>query len=348
MEYVFLGRSGLSVSRIAFGTATFGGRPGGEAQGSAFGETDVPEASRLVGMCREAGVNLFNTADTYGAGSSEVVLGKALGDARKEVLIATKASMRVGPGPNDVGSSRYHLIRSCEASLRRLGTEWIDLYLLHFPDSFTPLEESCRALNDLVRSGKVRYIGCSNFSAWRIMKALGIADRQNLERFVVQEVSYSLVDRSVECELVPLAHEEGVGLTVWGPLAGGFLSGKFQRGQSRPKGTRLEAIPNYPAIPDWNMGFKILDSVREIAAARGVTPGQVALNWLQRKPWVQSILLGARNEEQLQDNLKSCAWTLTREEVDRLDKVSATVAPYPYSMQVSDPDRHIRLSNYRP
>ena len=250
----------------------------------------------------DAGINYFNSSDVYSLGAAEAVLGEALGADRKQVLIGTKATCRVGDGVNDVGSTRHHLLEACEASLRRLRTDYIDIFILHYPDSRTPLDETLRTLDDLVRSGKVRYIGCSNFSAWQVMQGLGVSERQNLERFVVQEVSYSLVDRSVENEFVPMGLAEGLGLIAWGPLAAGFLSGKFERGKPLPAGSRLQALPQYPAVPDWDKGFDILDVVREVAGERGVTAGQVALNWLLRKPWVTSVLTGARTEAQLQDN----------------------------------------------
>jgi aryl-alcohol dehydrogenase-like predicted oxidoreductase len=345
MEYGPLGRSGLSISRISFGTATFGGTT--EFEGK-IGNTDVAGARRIIGICRDAGINYFNSSDVYSLGAAEAVLGEALGADRKQVLIGTKATCRVGDGVNDVGSTRHHLLEACEASLRRLRTDYIDIFILHYPDSRTPLDETLRTLDDLVRSGKVRYIGCSNFSAWQVMQGLGVSERQNLERFVVQEVSYSLVDRSVENEFVPMGLAEGLGLIAWGPLAAGFLSGKFERGKPLPAGSRLQALPQYPAVPDWDKGFDILDVVREVAGERGVTAGQVALNWLLRKPWVTSVLTGARTEAQLQDNLKTVEWVLTEEEVARLDLVSARPPSYPYAIQEAfNPGRNPSPRSYR-
>ena len=345
MEYGPLGRSGLSISRISFGTATFGGTT--EFEGK-IGNTDVAGARRIIGICRDAGINYFNSSDVYSLGAAEAVLGEALGADRKQVLIGTKATCRVGDGVNDVGSTRHHLLEACEASLRRLRTDYIDIFILHYPDSAHPLDETLSTLDDLVRSGKVRYIGCSNFSAWQVMQGLGVSERQNLERFVVQEVSYSLVDRSVENEFVPMGLAEALGLIAWGPLASGFLSGKFERGKPLPAGSCLQALPQYPAVPDWDKGFDILDVVREVAGERGVTAGQVALNWLLRKPWVTSVLTGARTEAQLQDDLKTVEWVLTEEEVARLGLVSARPPSYPYAIQEAfNPGRNPSPRSYR-
>jgi aryl-alcohol dehydrogenase-like predicted oxidoreductase len=345
MEYAPLGRSGLLVSRVSFGSATFGGT--NEFEGK-IGNVDVAGAQRMVGLCLDAGINYFNSSDVYSLGAAEEILGKALGANRKRVLIGTKSTCRLGPGVNDVGSTRHHLTEACDASLDRLGTDYIDIFLLHYPDSLTPLEETLRTLDDLVRWGKVRYIGCSNFSAWSVMKGLAISDRQNLERFVVQEISYSLVDRSVESEFVPLGIDQGLGMIAWGPLASGFLTGKFERGKPLVPGTRIQALPQYPAVPDWEKGFDVLDVVRDIAKTRNVLPAHVALNWLLRKPWVTSVLTGARTETQLVENLEAIDWALSEAEVARLDAISAPQPRYPYSIQEAfNPGRNPAPRSFR-
>ena len=325
MDLRFLGRSGLQVSVLSFGTMTFGGAGRFEAMGS----TGVEDARRQLDLCLDAGVNLVDTADVYSQGLSEEILGEALGSKRDRVVLATKVRGRMGDGPNDVGLSRHHIVRACEASLRRLGTDWIDLYQVHGWDSLTPLEETLDALDSLVRAGKVRYVGCSNYSAWHLMKALAISERDRLERFVVQQVHYSLVSRELEHELVPLALDQGVGVLVWSPLSGGFLSGKFRRGQSAPEETRRAALGT-PGSFDEEQGFRILDVVHEIAEARAVSVAQVGLNWLRARPGVTSIIVGARTDEQLRDNLAAASWELSEDEVRRLDEVSERPLPYPY------------------
>src|SRR5688572_1903350 len=325
MEMRFLGNSGLKVSALAFGTMTFGGKDHFRQVGS----VQVEEARRHVDLCLEAGVNLFDTADVYSQGASEEILGQALGRRRDEIILATKAHGRIGDGPNDVGQSRHHLIRACEASLRRLGTDYIDLYQLHGFDALTPLEETLQALDDLVRSGKVRYIGCSNYSAWHLMKALCISEREGLERFVSQQVYYSLVARELEYELVPLALDQGIGSLIWSPLSGGFLTGKYRRGEAGPRDTRRPRRGD-PGTIDEERGFAIVDVLEEIAQDRDASIPQVALNWLLHKPGVSSVLIGARREEQLVDNLKAATWKLTPEELQRLDEVSAVPPIYPY------------------
>lgn len=326
MEMRFLGKSGLKVSVLSFGTMTFGG---GDDFFEHIGGTQLDEAQRLVDICLDAGVNLFDTADVYSRGRSEEILGKALGKRRKDVIIATKAFGRMGEGPNDVGLSRHHLIRACEDSLRRLGTDYIDLYQVHSFDALTPLEETLRALDDLVRSGKVRYIGCSNYSAWHLMKALCVSEREGLERYVSQQVYYSLVARELEYELVPLGLDQGVGILVWSPLAFGFLSGKYRRGQQEPEGTRRSKVGDVGTL-DLEKGYDIVEALDEVASAHGVTVAQAALNWLLRKPGVTSVIIGARNEQQLRDNLHTAEWELTPEEVRRLDEVSSVPPIYPY------------------
>jgi len=324
MEMRRLGSSGLQVSAFGFGAMTFGG-----VGTNPVGNTQVDDARRQVDLCLEAGINLFDTADGYSQGASEEILGQALKGRRDDVILATKIHSRMGPGPNDLGGSRYHLIKGCEASLKRLGTDYIDLYQIHSFDPLTPLEETLRALDDLVRSGKVRYIGCSNYSGWHLMKALGISERSGLERYVSQQVYYSLVARELEYELVPLALDQGIGTIIWSPLAGGFLTGKFRRGQTGPENTRRVQRGD-PGTIDEEKGYDILDVLDEIAQAHDASIAQVALNWLLAKPGVTSVLIGARRDEQLIENLKAATWRLTTEEVRRLDEVSAVPPIYPY------------------
>jgi aryl-alcohol dehydrogenase-like predicted oxidoreductase len=324
MEMRRLGSSGLQVSALGFGTMTFGG-----VDSRAVGTTQVDEARRLLDRCLEAGINLFDSADGYSQGASEEILGQALQGRRDDVILATKVHSRMGPGPNDIGQSRHHIIRGCEASLKRLGTDYIDLYQVHGFDALTPLEETLRALDDLVRAGKVRYIGCSNYSAWHLMKALSISERQGLERYVSQQVYYSLVARELEYELVPLALDQGIGGLIWSPLSGGFLTGKFRRGQAGPQDTRRVQRGD-PGTIDEEKGFDIVDVLEEIAQAHNASIAQAALNWLLCKPGVTSVLIGARREEQLVDNLKTASWQMSAEEVQRLDEVSASPPIYPY------------------
>lgn len=325
MEYRLLGNSGLKVSALSFGTATFGGA----SFFKAFGETQVAEATRLVDVCIDAGVNLFDTADVYSFGRAEEILGEALKGKRDKVLIASKVHMKMSEDLNDVGASRHHIVRSVEASLKRLKTDYIDLYQLHNIDEQTCIEHTLRSLDDLVRSGKVRYIGVSNYSAWQIMRALAVSDKKNLERFVSLQAYYSLVARELENEHIPLCHSEGLGILVWGPLAGGFLSGKFKRGEKAQADTRRGQIGDYGVI-DEEKGFAVVDELRKIATARGVSPAQVALNYLLRKPAIASVILGARNEAQLKDTLKTTDWVLSPEEYKRLDEISQPTVPYPY------------------
>jgi aryl-alcohol dehydrogenase-like predicted oxidoreductase len=325
MEMRRLGASGLQVSALGFGTMTFGGSD----RFSAVGSTGVDEARRQIDLCLDAGVTLFDTADVYSQGASEEILGQALEGRRHDAILATKVHGRMGPGPNDVGQSRHHIVRACEASLRRLRTDYIDLYQVHGFDALTPLEETLRALDDLVRAGKVRYIGCSNYSAWHLMKALGVSERLGLERYVSQQVYYSLVARELEYELVPLALDQGIGGIVWSPLSGGFLTGKYRRGQAGPSDARRPRRGD-PGTIDEERGYAIIDVLEEIARERGASIAQAALAWLLRKPGVTSVLVGARREEQLVDNLKAASWTMSAEEVRRLDEVSATPPIYPY------------------
>jgi aryl-alcohol dehydrogenase-like predicted oxidoreductase len=326
MDYRQLGHSGLRVSALTLGTMTFGGR----GDFAKVGATDVDVATRQVDMCLDAGVNLIDTADVYSEGLSEEIVGKTLKGRRERVLLATKARMPMGDGPNDAGLSRHHLIRSCEASLRRLGTDYIDLYQVHEWDGATPLEETLGALDHLVGSGKVRYIGCSNYAAWHIMKALGISERKNLQRFVSQQIYYSLQSRDAEYELVPVALDQGVGILVWSPLAGGLLSGKYRRDQDKPEGSRHLTDWNEPPVHDEDQLYDIVDALVEIAEAHDVSPAQVALAWTLGRPGVASVVIGARTEEQLTDNLGAADLTLESDERARLDELSAPRLMYPY------------------
>ena len=326
MEYRQLGHSGLRVSALTLGTMTFGGR----GHWTRVGATEVDTATRQVDMCLDAGVNLIDTADVYSDGLSEEVVGKTLKGRRDRVLVATKARFAMGDGPNDAGLSRHHLIRACEASLRRLGTDYIDLFQVHEWDGHTPLEETLSALDHLVDSGKVRYIGCSNYSAWHIMKALGISERKNLQRFVSQQIHYSLQARDAEYELVPIALDQGVGILVWSPLAGGLLSGKYRRGQDMPEGSRHLTDWNEPPVHDEDQLYDIVDVLVEIGEARGVSAAQVALAWTLGRPGIATVVVGARTEEQLADNLGAADLTLEDDERARLDEVSAPRLMYPY------------------
>src|SRR5919199_218968 len=318
MQYRQLGASGLRVSVLTMGTMTFGGTGGFASVGS----TGVEEAGRQVDQCLDAGVNLIDTANVYSGGLSEEILGKVLEGRRDQVLVATKARMPMGEGPNDAGLSRHHLIRECEASLRRLGTDRIDLYQVHEWDGQTPLEETLAALDDLVRAGKVRYVGCSNYAAWQLMKALGVSERLHLERFVSQQIYYSLQAREPEYELVPAGLDQGVGIMVWSPLAGGLLSGKYRRGEQGPDGARQLTQWNEPPVRDPDQLYDIVDALVEIASDRGASAAQVALAWLLGRPGVASVIVGARTDEQLADNLKAAELELTKEERQRLDRVS--------------------------
>jgi len=315
------------VPVLSFGTGTFGG---GNEFFRAWGATDVAEATRLVDICMEAGVNLFDTADIYSDGLSETVLGKALGGRRADVLISTKATFRMGLGPNDLGSSRHHLIRACEASLRRLGTDYIDIYHLHGFDALTPVEEVLSTLNNLVVSGKVRYIACSNFSGWHLMKSLDVADKYGWARYVGHQVYYSLIGREYEWELMPLAVDQGVGALVWSPLGWGRLTGKVRRGQPLPAGSRLHKTADMgPQVGDEYL-FKVVDALLEVAKETGKSVTQVALNWLVQRPSISTVIFGARNEEQLRQNLGAVGWSLSRDQIAKLDTASDVTPVYPY------------------
>lgn len=331
MDYRQLGRSGLRVSALALGTMTFGGRGAFARTGS----TDAAGARRQLDMALDAGVNLVDTADVYSAGLSEELVGQAVAGRRDTVLIATKARFAMGKGPNDAGLSRHHLIRACEASLRRLGTDHIDLYQVHEWDGQTPLEETLETLDTLVRSGKVRYVGCSNYAGWQLLKALGVADRHGYQRFVSQQIFYSLQAREAEYELIPAALDQGLGVLTWSPLAGGLLSGKYRRGAADPEGSRRLAGWSEPPVRDEEQLYAIVDVLVAIAQERGVSPAQVALAWLLRRPGVTSLIVGARTDEQLADNLRAAELRLSDEETTRLDTASQLPLLYPYWHQAN-------------
>ena len=331
MEYRQLGRSGLRVSALALGTMTFGGI-GNFAK---TGDTGVPGASRLLDICLDAGINLVDTADVYSRGRSEEILGHAMAGRRHRFIVATKARFRMGDGPNDAGLSRQHLIAACEASLRRLRCEHIDLYQLHQWDGQTPLEETLEALETLRRAGKIRYVGASNFSGWHLMKALAAAERGAGGRFVSQQIYYSLQAREAEYELVPVSVDQGLGILVWSPLAGGLLSGKYRRGQPAPEGSRVFHNWGEPPIRDEAALYSVIETLVEVAEARGATASQVALAWLLGRPAVTSLIIGARTEAQLTANLASVSLHLTAEERARLDAASAPPLLYPYWHQAA-------------
>ena len=326
MEYRQLGTSGLQISALTLGTMTFGG----QGNFAKVGATDLAGAKRQIDMCLDAGVNLIDTADVYSAGGSEEIVGEALVGKRDDVLIATKVRMRMGDGPNMEGLSRHHVISGCEASLRRLRTDHIDLYQVHEWDGLTPLEETLGALQYLVDTDKVRYVGVSNYAAWQLMKALGIAERDHLPRFVSQQIYYSLQERSAEYELLPLATDQGLGTLVWSPLAGGLLSGKHRRGQDGPAGTRQLAGWDEPPVYDEDKLYDTIDVLVEVAEGRGVSAAQVALAWLLTRPSVSSVIVGARTDEQLADNLKAAELPLSADDLAKLDEVSRPPLLYPY------------------
>jgi len=327
MEFRQLGKSGLKVPVLSFGTGTFGG---GTAFFRAWGASDVAEATRLVDICLDAGVNLFDTADIYSNGLSETILGKAIHGKRADVLISTKATFRMGPGPNDLGSSRHHLISACEASLRRLGTDYIDIYHLHGFDALTPVEEVLSTLDNLVKAGKVRYIACSNFSGWHLMKSLNVADRYGWAPYAGHQVYYSLISREYEWELMPLGLDQGVGALVWSPLGWGRLTGKIRRGQPLPKESRLHQTSEQgPPIEDERL-YRVVDALEEVAKECGKSVPQVALNWLMQRPTVATIIMGARNEHQLRQNLDAAGWNLTAAQITKLDAASDITPIYPY------------------
>ena len=327
MEYRYLGRSGFKVPALGFGAGTFGG------QGplfSAWGSTDVAGARRIVDLCLEAGVNLFDTADVYSSGASESILGAALKGRRNQAIVSTKLSLRMGDGPNDAGSSRHHLIEGVDATLKRLDTDRIDILQLHAFDAMTPVEQVLKTLDDLVRAGKVRYIGVSNFSGWQLMKSLAAADRLGLERYVANQTYYSLAGRDYEWELMPLGIDQGVGAIVWSPLGWGRLTGKIRRGRPLPAGSRLHETATFgPPVQD-ELLYRVVEAMDGIAEETGKTLPQIAINWLLQRPTVASVLIGARDEAQLRENLGAVGWSLTAEQVGRLDAASAVTPPYPY------------------
>ena len=327
MEHRRLGRSGFTVPVLSFGTGTFGG---GNEFFKAWGSTDVAEASRLVDICLEAGLTMFDSADVYSGGAAEEILGAAIKGRRDKVIISTKATFRAGEEPNNVGSSRFHLIQACERALKRLGTDYIDLFQLHGFDAVTPVEETLSTLDDLVRAGKIRYVGVSNFSGWHLMKSLAVAEKYNLPRYVANQTYYSLIGRDYEWELMPLGVEQGVGAVVWSPLGWGRLTGKIRRGQPLPAGSRLHKTAEMgPPVPDEHV-YNVVDAIDEVAKETGKTVPQIALNWLLQRPTVSNVIVGARNEEQLRANLGAVGWNLTPEQVAKLDRASTVTLPYPY------------------
>jgi aryl-alcohol dehydrogenase-like predicted oxidoreductase len=339
MEYRLLGGSGLRVPALTLGTGTFGGK--GELF-SAWGNSGVREAKRLIDICLDAGLNMFDSADVYSDGKAEEILGKAIAGRREKALISTKATFRSGDGPNDVGSSRFHLIRAVEGSLKRLGTDYIDLFQLHGFDAMTPVEETLSTLDMLVRAGKIRYLGCSNFSGWHLMKSLAVADRYGYPRYVAHQAYYSLVGREYEWELMPLGVDQKVGAVVWSPLGWARLTGKMRRSQPLPKVSRLRSSLNKdvgPKVADEYL-YSVIDVVDEIAKETEKTVPQIALNWLLQRPTVSTLIIGARNEKQLRDNLGAIGWGLTADQMKRLDAASAVPPIYPYWHQKGFPERN--------
>ncbi len=327
MEYRFLGASGLKVPALGFGVGTFGGKG---PLFSAWGNTDVAQATRLIDICLDVGVNLFDTADVYSDGASESILGAAIKGRRDRVLLSTKVSLRAGDAPNDVGSSRHHLIGAVDKALRRLGTDYIDLLQLHAFDAMTPVEETLSTLDGLVRAGKLRYLGASNFSGWQLMKSLAVADRRGYSRYVANQAYYSLIGRDYEWELMPLGIDQGIGAVVWSPLGWGRLTGKIRRGQPLPESSRLHDTASFAPPVDEERLYRVVDALDAVARETGKSVPQIALNWLLRRPTVSTVLIGARNEEQLRQNLGAIGWALTPEQLARLDAASAVTPPYPY------------------
>lgn len=338
MEYRYLGRSGFRVPVLGLGTGTFGGQ--GRLFGG-WGNTDVAEAKRLVAVCLDAGLTLFDTADIYSNGSAESILGEAIrGIPRDRLILSTKATFRAGPEENAVGSSRFHLLRAVDAALRRLGTDYIDLFQLHGFDARTPVEETIATLDDLVRAGKLRYLGVSNFSGWHLMKSLAVAERHGWTRYVANQTYYSLIGRDYEWELMPLALDQGLGAVVWSPLGWGRLTGKVRRGQPLPATSRLHTTADFGPPVDDDYVYRVVDALDAVAAETGRSVPQVALNWLLQRPTVSTVVIGARNEAQLRDNLGAVGWNLTSEQVARLDRASATPKPYPYWHQAGFAERN--------
>lgn len=340
MEYRLLGGSGFKVPVLSFGTGTFGG--GDNEFFKAWGASDVTEATRLVDICLEAGLTMFDSADVYSNGAAEEILGQAIKGRRDDVLISTKGGFRTGSGPNETGSSRFHLIRTVEASLRRLQTDHIDLYQLHGFDNLTPVEETLETLETLVRAGKIRYIGCSNFSGWHLMKSLAVSEKYGLSRYVAHQAYYSLIGRDYEWELMPLGLDQRVGAVVWSPLGWGRLTGKIRRGQPLPETSRLQSkmvVDSGPPVADEYV-YAVVDALLAVAKETGKTVPQIALNWLLQRPTVATVVIGARNEEQLRQNLGAVGWNLTPEQIAILDAASAVTRAYPYWHQ-QDFDRNL-------
>lgn len=339
MEYRLLGRSGFKVPVLTLGTGTFGGTT---EFFKGWGNTGVAEATRLIDICLDHGLTMFDSADIYDAGNSERILGEAIKGRRDKVLISTKGTFRSGQGPNDVGSSRFHLIEAVNGSLKRLQTDYIDLYQLHGFDAQTPVEETLGTLNDLVRAGKIRYIGCSNFSGWHLMKSLAVSEKYGWARYVAHQAYYSLIGREYEWELMPLALDQGVGAVVWSPLGWGRLTGKIRRGQPPKEGMRMAdktASDAAPPVPEDYL-YDVIDALDAVAAETGRTVPQVALNWLLQRPSVSTLIIGARNEEQLRQNLQTVEFKLTPEQVARLDQASARTKIYPYWHQLGFRERN--------
>lgn len=327
METRFLGRSGLKVSALGFGAGTFGGKG---PLFSAWGNTDVTEARRMIDLSLDAGLTFFDTADVYSDGASESILGEALRGCRDRVILSSKTGLRLGEGANDAGTSRLRLLKAVDASLKRLGTDYLDLLQLHAFDAMTPIEETLSTLDDLVRAGKVRYLGVSNFSGWQLMKSLGIADRHGWSRYVANQAYYSLIGRDYEWELMPLGIDQGVGAVVWSPLGWGRLTGKLRRGQPLPATSRLHDTADVgPPVAQERL-FRIVDALDIVAEETGKSIPQIAINWLLQRPTVSTVLIGARNEEQLRQNLGAIGWQLSADQIARLDAASAMEAPYPY------------------
>ena len=327
MEYRLLGRSGFKVPALSFGTGTFGGV--GELF-SAWENSDVGHARRMIDVCLDAGMNMFDSADVYSDGAAESILGEAIKGRRDKVIISTKATFRSGDGPNDIGSSRYHLLAACDAALKRLQTDYIDLFQLHNFDALTPIEETLSTLNDLVRAGKIRYIGVSNFSGWHLMKSLSVSERYGLTRYVAHQAYYSLIGREYEWELMPLALDQGIGAVVWSPLGWSRLTGKVRRGQALPAVTRLHKTKDKgPQVADEYL-YRVVDIMDEVSRENGKSIAQIALNWLLQRPTVSSVIVGARNEEQLRQNLGAIGWQLTPEQIAKLDAASHVTPIYPY------------------
>jgi aryl-alcohol dehydrogenase-like predicted oxidoreductase len=333
MEYRQLGYSGLKVPVLSYGTGTFGG---GNEFFKAWGSSDVAEATRLVDICLDAGVNMFDTADVYSRGISEEILGKAVAGRRQHALISTKATFRMGDGPHDVGSSRLNLLKECDASLRRLGTDYIDIYHMHGFDATTPVEETLKTLDLLVQSGKVRYIACSNFSGWHLMKSLAVSERYGWARYVGHQAYYSLIGREFEWELMPLALDQKVGTIVWSPLGWGRLTGRIRRGHPLPAQSRLHKTAQHaPPVEDEYL-YRVVDALEAVSKETGKSVPVIALNWLLQRPTVVNVVMGARNEQQLRQNLEATGWNLTPEQVARLDKASEKTPIYPYWHQYGE------------